>query len=89
MRTALPLRSLVARLRRGLLVHPDQTSYTAFALNALRRFETDLLHLFRTLNNTARRMSSTIGALVERTASAVALLEEKERTLTLNLLCCA
>ena len=85
MRTALPLRSLVARLRRGLLVHQDQTAYTAFALNALRRFETDLLHLFRTLNNTARRMSSTIAALVERTAEAVAWLEEKERTL----MCCA
>lgn len=86
-RMALPLRSLVARLDRGL-VCVSAASYTAFALATLRRFESDLLRLFRSLGNSARR-TPALAALVEQTVEAVALVEEKERTLALNTQCCA
>ena len=84
---ALPLRSLTARLDRGL-VTVSASSYTAFALATIRRFEGDLLRLFRSLSNSARR-TPALAALVEETVDAVALVEERERALALNALCCA
>ncbi len=89
-RIALPLRSLSARLERGLVSAPlsDQPSYTAFALSTLRRFESDLLRLFRSLGNRARA-TPALAALVEHTTHAVALVDERERALILNALCSA
>lgn len=88
-RISSPLRSLSARLRRGLLVASlDQDSYTAFAQDTLVRFERDLLALYRTLDNRARKTHSLL-ALVEKTSDAVVFIDEKDRVLTLNALCCA
>jgi hypothetical protein len=89
-RIARPLRSLAARLHRGLVSGPlsDQAAYTAFALSCLRRFESDLLSLFRSLNNRARR-TPALAALVEQTMEAVSLVEERDRALMANALCCA
>lgn len=84
---AIPLQSLSARLRRGLVVGElsDQNSYTSFAHTTLIRFESDLLSLFRTLDNRARK---TLVSLMEKASNAVVLIDEKDRALTLNALCC-
>jgi hypothetical protein len=60
-------------------------TFTLFAHAALRRFHNDLLGLFRALDNHHRR---TLVALVERTSSAVALVDATERAIIINALCC-
>jgi hypothetical protein len=71
-----------------LVASLDQDSYTAFAQDTLVRFERDLLALYRTLDNRTRKTHSLL-ALVEKTSDAVVFIDEKDRVLTLNALCCA
>jgi hypothetical protein len=79
---SMPLQSLIARAQRGL-VPESECAYTAFAHATLLRFHSDLLSLFRALDNRARRV---VAALVEKTAHAVALVEDMERTMILQAL---
>ena len=86
---AVPLQSLINRVQRGL-ISSDATVeiFTSFAYATLMRFQTDLLDLFRALDNRLRK-TPALAALVEKTAKAVATVEDRERTLILNALCCA
>lgn len=84
---ALPLRSLVSRLRRGLISADrgergwEESSlvlFTAHAREALLGFRGDVLGIFRSLDNRARR-DRAVRALLEHAERAVALIEERER----------
>lgn len=91
-RAAIPLRSLSARLRRRLIPESngDELScFTAFARSTLFNFHNDLLGLFRALDNSIRRRNPTLTGLVERTMKAVSVIEERERVMILNAVCCA
>jgi hypothetical protein len=81
-RASTPLQSLIARVRRGL-VPESECAYTAFARATLLRFQSDLLSLFRAMDNRARRV---VAPLVERTAHTVALVEDRERAMILRAL---
>ena len=71
-----PLQSLVSRVRRGLISSDTtHTAFTALAYKTLLRFQSDLLCLFRALDNTARKTPALL-KLVQRTARAVAAVEE-------------
>lgn len=87
MRAAIPLKSLTHRLRRGLVQRGEgeEQAFTAFAYATLLRFHSDLLDLFRALDNRARRTQSLV-ALVERTAVAVSMVQEMERSMILGAL---
>jgi len=74
-------------MRRGLVAHnASEHTFTAFAYATLIRFQSDLLNLFRALDNRVRKTPALAG-LVERTVKAVAMVEDRERTLILNTLC--
>jgi hypothetical protein len=84
---AIPLQSLMHRIRRGLIPRDTPIElFTSFALATLMRFQNDLLSLFRALDNRVRR-TPALASLVERTAKAVAYVEDRERVLILDSLC--
>ena len=74
-------------MRRGLVsgTISQEHPFTSFARSVLLRFHSDLLSLFRTLDNRCRR---ALVGLVERASKAVALVDETERAMILNTLRC-